>query len=125
MTNHPKPWSGIRFVLSDWYAAVVTERFHLIASNPPYVAEGDPHLDALVHEPTQALTAGADGLADLRRIVADAPAHLHADGWLLLEHGHDQAALVHELLVGRGFTHVQSRPDLAGILRCTGGCWAG
>ena len=97
--------------------------FDLIVSNPPYVREGDPHLAALGHEPLQALTAGADGLDDLRQIIAQAPAHLADGGWLLLEHGYDQADAVSLLLREGGFEAVSSRPDLAGILRCTGGRW--
>ena len=97
--------------------------FDLIVSNPPYVREGDPHLAALGHEPLQALTAGADGLNDLRQIIAQAPAHLADGGWLLLEHGYDQADAVSLLLREGGFEAVSSRPDLAGILRCTGGRW--
>jgi len=97
--------------------------FDLIVSNPPYVREGDPHLAALGHEPLQALTAGADGLDDLRQIIAQAPAHLADGGWLLLEHGYDQAEAVSLLLREGGFEAVSSRPDLAGILRCTGGRW--
>jgi release factor glutamine methyltransferase len=110
--------------LSRWLDSVSGE-FELIVSNPPYVREGDPHLAALGHEPVQALTAGADGLDDLRQIIATAPGHLAIGGWLLLEHGWDQAAPVSELLRARGFESVQSRPDLAGILRCTGGRWPG
>ncbi len=98
-------------------------RHHLIASNPPYVAAHDPHLAALTHEPLQALTAGADGMDDLRTIVAQAPPHLHPGGWLLLEHGYDQAAAVRDMLRAIGFTQVQSRTDLAGIERCSGGQW--
>ena len=108
--------------LSRWLDSVSGE-FELIVSNPPYVREGDPHLAALGHEPAQALTAGADGLDDLRRIIATAPGHLAGGGWLLLEHGWDQAAPVSGLLRARGFEAVESRPDLAGILRCTGGRW--
>jgi len=106
----------------DWLAPVADERFDLIVSNPPYIAEGDAHLPALAHEPRGALVSGADGLDDLRRIVATAPAHLAPGGWLLLEHGWDQAAAVHALLTDAGFTQVQSRRDLAGIERCSGGC---
>ncbi|MFS2048227.1 peptide chain release factor N(5)-glutamine methyltransferase, partial [Variovorax sp. CT11-76] len=73
------------------------------------------------HEPASALVAGADGLDDIRRIVADAPAHLAEGGWLLLEHGHDQAPAVRQLLAAQGFAEVQSREDLAGIARCSGG----
>ena len=107
---------------SRWLDSVSGE-FELIVSNPPYVREGDPHLAALGHEPAQALTAGADGLDDLRQIIAAAPGHLAGGGWLLLEHGWDQAAPVGALLRARGFEAVESRPDLAGILRCTGGRW--
>jgi release factor glutamine methyltransferase len=108
--------------LSRWLDSVSGE-FELIVSNPPYVREGDPHLATLGHEPVQALTAGADGLDDLRQIIAAAPGHLAIGGWLLLEHGWDQAAPVSGLLRARGFEAVESRPDLAGILRCTGGRW--
>lgn len=111
----------VRFAQGAWLAAVPGERFDVIASNPPYIAEGDPHLAALAHEPMAALTAGADGLDDLRTIVAQAPAALHPGGWLLLEHGHDQAAAVRDLLFAQGFEAVSSRKDLAGIERCSGG----
>ena len=97
--------------------------YALIASNPPYIPQHDPHLAALVHEPLQALAAGADGLDDIRAIVSQAPAHLAPGGWLLLEHGHDQAAAVRALLQAQGFTKVQSRRDMAGIERCSGGQW--
>ena len=112
----------VRMMSSCWLEGV-SGVFDLIVSNPPYVREGDPHLAALGHEPLQALTAGADGLDDLRQIIAQAPAHLAADGWLLLEHGYDQADAVSLLLREGGFEAVSSRPDLAGILRCTGGRW--
>ena len=115
---------AIRFIAGSWFDKV-GGHFHLIVSNPPYVALGDPHLAALRHEPVQALTAGPDGLDDIRRIIAQAPDHLHPQGWLLLEHGYDQAAEVCSLLKLRGFAEVQSRADLAGVLRCTGGCWQG
>ncbi len=95
--------------------------FDLIVSNPPYIAEGDPHLAALAHEPAQALASGADGLDDIRTIVQQAPARLAPGGWLLLEHGWDQADAVQALLSAAGFTLVQSRADLAGVPRCTGG----
>lgn len=106
---------------SDWWAGLPAGRFDLAVSNPPYVADGDPHLAALQHEPSSALVAGPDGLDDIRRIVAGAPDRLTEDGWLLLEHGHDQAAACAEILRTKGFSDVQSRADLAGILRCTGG----
>ncbi|WP_255249961.1 peptide chain release factor N(5)-glutamine methyltransferase [Polaromonas sp. AET17H-212] len=112
----------VHFLQSNWFENIGGP-FHLIVSNPPYVADADPHLPALHHEPIQALTAGKDGLDDLRRIIAQAPAYLQPQGWLLLEHGYDQARAVCELLQQRGFAEVQSRADLAGTLRCSGGRW--
>ena len=112
----------VRFALTDWLDGAGTG-YTVIASNPPYIAASDPHLPALRHEPSSALVSGADGLDDIRRIVQDAPAHLAEGGWLLLEHGHDQAAAVRELLASRGFAVAQSRDDLAGIQRCSGGIW--
>lgn len=98
-------------------------RFNAIVSNPPYIAQGDPHLPALAHEPLQALVSGPDGLDDIRAIIAQAPAHLHDGAWLLLEHGYNQAPAVRALLGAAGFSQVQSRQDLAGIARCSGGRW--
>ena len=109
----------VKCVLSHWMDAV-TGPFDLIVSNPPYVAEGDPHLAALTHEPLSALTSGVDGLDDIRQIIAQAPNRLAPGGWLLLEHGWDQAAPVQALLRRAGFEEVQSRRDLGGIERCTG-----
>lgn len=108
---------------SDGYAAVAGRRFHLIASNPPYIAAGDPHLAQgdLRHEPALALASGVDGLDLIRRLIAEAPAHLEADAWLLLEHGYDQAAAVRDLLSSAGFSGVFSARDLAGIERVSGG----
>ncbi|KAF1047942.1 peptide chain release factor N(5)-glutamine methyltransferase [Xylophilus sp.] len=100
-----------------------TGRHDCIVSNPPYVAAADPHLAALAHEPLAALASGADGLDDIRAIVSQAPAHLAPGGWLLLEHGWDQAGAVQALLAAAGFAQVHSRDDLAGIARCTGGKW--
>jgi release factor glutamine methyltransferase len=111
----------VRCLAGDWWDAVTGERFALALSNPPYIAEGDPHLPALRHEPRSALSAGPDGLAAIRRIVSGAADHLDAGGWLLLEHGHDQADEVRALLANAGFVDVQSRADLAGVLRCSGG----
>ncbi|MBF8755943.1 peptide chain release factor N(5)-glutamine methyltransferase [Pseudomonas guariconensis] len=101
---------------SHWYDAVAGERFDLILSNPPYIAADDPHLVAgdVRFEPSSALVAGQDGLDDLRVIIAQAPDHLAAGGWLLLEHGYDQAMAVRELLTRHGFIDVASRLDLAG-----------
>ena len=111
----------VQFVRSHWMDAVAGP-FELIVSNPPYVAEHDPHLAALTHEPLQALTSGADGLDDIRQIIAQAPSPLTPGGWLLLEHGWDQAQAVQLLLREAGFGQVQTRQDLAGLDRCTGGC---
>ena len=97
--------------------------FHAIVSNPPYIRDDDEHLPALRFEPRQALTAGRDGLDDIRTIIGQARARLHPGGWLLLEHGYDQASAVRTLLLAAGFTAVQSRQDLAGIERCSGGQW--
>ena len=113
----------VNFFEGNWFDALPagSGRFELIASNPPYIADHDTHLPALAHEPQQALTSGADGLDDIRQVISGAPAHLHAGGWLLLEHGFDQAAAVRDLLAASGFGQVQSRRDLAGIERCSGG----
>ena len=113
---------AVRFVQADWLDGAATG-YDVITSNPPYIALGDPHLAALGHEPRSALVSGPDGLDDIRRIVAAAPGHLQDGGWLLLEHGHDQAAEVRALLKAANFAEVQSRNDLAGIARCSGGIW--
>ena len=110
----------IAFSQGAWLEGL-TETFDAIISNPPYIADADPHLAALTHEPLQALTSGADGMNDLRAIITQAPACLKPGGWLLLEHGYDQAAAVRQLLQVNGFVDVQSRQDLAGIDRCSGG----
>jgi release factor glutamine methyltransferase len=104
------------------YAAVGAERFDLIVSNPPYVADGDPHLRRgdLRFEPRLALAAGPDGLAVLRAVVQDAPSHLNRDGWILLEHGFGQGQAVQRLLGAAGLTQVSGWPDLAGLVRAAG-----
>ncbi len=112
----------VAFSQGAWLSGL-SEAFDAIVSNPPYIADADPHLAALAHEPQQALTSGADGLDDLRAIIAQAPACLKLGGWLLLEHGYDQASVVRQLLQAKGFVEVQSRADLAGIERCSGGRW--
>jgi release factor glutamine methyltransferase len=115
----------VRFLRSDWFAALGEERFEVIASNPPYIAAGDEHLSQgdLRFEPVGALTDHADGLSALRIIAAGAQAHLVAGGWLLLEHGYDQAAQVRALLAAQGYGEVWSWRDLAGIERVSGGRW--
>lgn len=117
---------AVRLLAGDWYAPLAGERFDLIVSNPPYVVSGDPHLalNGLPFEPQGALTdgvAGGDGLACIRAIVSGAPVHLAAGGWLLIEHGYDQAAGVQALLRAENFSEVQSWRDLAGIDRVSGG----
>ncbi len=114
----------VRIRQSAWFEEV-TGLFHLVVANPPYICDDDPHLEALRFEPRQALTSGADGLADIRSILAQAPPHLRPGAWLLLEHGYTQAGAVRALMAERGFTRVQSRTDLAGIERCSGGQWPG
>lgn len=104
---------------SWWHAVDAGERFSLILSNPPYIAHGDPHLQALSSEPFDALVSGVDGLDALREIVAGAKAHLEPAGRLILEHGHDQGAPVRALLEAAGFTAVHTRRDLSGHERCT------
>lgn len=105
-----------RFSESHWFSAVAGQTFSLIVSNPPYIAAEDKHLAEgdVRFEPASALVAGADGLDDIRLIIEQAPAHLVAGGWLLLEHGFDQAAAVRELLAAQGFTAIDSRRDLGG-----------
>jgi release factor glutamine methyltransferase len=107
-----------------WWQAAPALRFDLALSNPPYVAANDPHLAALRHEPRIALTPAGDrgdGLADIERIAAGAAPRLHPGAWLLVEHGADQAASVQQTLERSGFSSIQTRPDLAGRPRVTGG----
>ncbi len=111
---------GVEFHRSHWWDALAGRRFHLLLANPPYIRPGDPHLAALQHEPQLALVAEANGLEALQTIVAGATDHLEPGGWLLLEHGHDQAVDVQALLRRHGFQDVQTRQDLAGLDRCTG-----
>ena len=108
--------ANVQVRASHWFDALAGERFDLIISNPPYIASEDPHLSAgdVRFEPSSALVAGVDGLDDLRLIIARAPQHLVAGGWLLLEHGYDQASAVRELLTASGFSDVGSRRDLGG-----------
>jgi len=115
----------VETLAGDWWQPLAGRRFDLVVANPPYVAGADPHLAALRHEPRAALTPEGDGLDALRRIITGAPAQLHPGGWLLLEHGHDQAAAVQQLLLEVGFGAVSSRADLADLPRFTGGAWAG
>ena len=111
------------FIHSDWFEAFTAQKFNIIVSNPPYIAAGDPHLARgdVRFEPISALLSGGDGLHDIRHIAAHAPDYLEPGGWLLLEHGYDQAAQVRELLQQAGFDVVFSACDLAGIERVSGG----
>lgn len=114
----------VQFLLSDWFGSVRGRRYHLLVANPPYIAPEDPHLRRgdVRFEPTGALVAADGGLADLAQITSGARAHLHPQGWLLLEHGYQQGAAVRGMLHDAGFEQVQTRADLAGRERVTGGC---
>ncbi len=116
---------AVEFLESDAYAALGERRFHFVVGNPPYIAAADPHLTQgdLRYEPRLALASGADGLDLIRRLVAEAPAHLESGGGLLLEHGWDQAGAVRDLLSRAGFAEVFSARDLAGHERVSGGVW--
>jgi release factor glutamine methyltransferase len=109
----------VQFAEGDWWSAAGPGRFDLAVANPPYIAEGDVHLAALRHEPTRALVAGAGGLDALVRIIEAAPRHL--TGWLLVEHGWNQADDVKRLMSLAAFAEVEMRPDLNGLPRCTRG----
>jgi release factor glutamine methyltransferase len=113
----------VAFHLGSWLSPLASHTFDAIVSNPPYVANDDAHLATLKYEPLSALASGPDGLDDIRTLVRQSTDHLKDGGWLLLEHGYDQAHAVQTLLGNQGFVNVQSRHDLAGILRCTGGQW--
>lgn len=115
--------ADVEFLHGSWFEPLAAKRFDLIVSNPPYVAAGDPHLlrGDLRFEPATALIAGKDGLTDIRRIVAGAPAHLRPGGWLLFEHGYDQADVCRDLLHDAGFDDVVSLADIAGLARVAGG----
>lgn len=117
---------NLEFLQGNWFEPIPGRRYSLIASNPPYVPDADPHLSAgdLRFEPRQALTGGPDGLAAIRKIALRAPAHLEPGGVLALEHGNDQAARVRELLASAGFGELRSFRDLAGIERVTTGRFA-
>ncbi|WP_205341557.1 peptide chain release factor N(5)-glutamine methyltransferase [Denitrificimonas caeni] len=107
--------NNVTFLPSSWFSALAGQCYDLIISNPPYIADNDPHLQRgdVRFEPLSALVSGPDGLDDLRLIIAQAPAYLSANGWLLLEHGFDQASAVRELLQQAGFVDVSSRRDLS------------
>ena len=110
---------NIEFRQGDWHAPLAGERFDLIASNPPYIAAGDPHLQDLRFEPDAALVSGMDGLDAIRAIVRDASLHLVPGGWILLEHGFDQGAAVRSLMLDAGMGEVATEHDLEGRDRVT------
>lgn len=116
----------VRFLQSDWFSALTGEYFEIIVSNPPYISLDDPHLEQgdVRFEPSSALVSGADGLDDIRHIVRHAGRHLAEQGWLLFEHGYQQAAAVRTLLAQAGFVRVRSERDLAGHERVTLGQWS-
>ncbi|MCV2369972.1 peptide chain release factor N(5)-glutamine methyltransferase [Paucibacter oligotrophus] len=113
----------VAFMQGNWWQPLLGRRFDIIVSNPPYIAGGDPHLPALQHEPIGALSPGGDGLSDLLLLIEGAPAHLTKGGWLLLEHGYDQAPAVAEALSVRGFVDLGLRRDLGGQPRVSAGRW--
>jgi release factor glutamine methyltransferase len=115
----------VRFIQSDWYAAVQDQRFNLLLGNPPYIDGNDPHLARgdVRFEPRSALVSLNGGLEDLERLVSGAPDQLLDGGWLLLEHGFEQAEAVRAMLRDVGFAQIETRRDMAGLERVTGGCW--
>lgn len=122
-TNATRLALSVDWHCGAWFDAVPGRLFDLIVSNPPYIAQADAHLLALRHEPHHALVAGPDGLDDLRHIIGRGAAHLRPGGWLLLEHGYDQASAVRALFTSAGFTQVCTRRDLAGRERCSAGTY--
>ncbi len=116
---------NVTFVLSDWFNSLKDQKFDVIVSNPPYIEENDAHLKQgdLPWEPISALVAGQDGLDDVRTIIQHTPQHLNSDGWLMLEHGYNQAEHVAALLSQAGFSEISHAHDLAGIARVTLGCY--
>lgn len=120
---------NVRFIQSDWFVAIpatdsdAAESFDLIVSNPPYIADNDPHLQQgdIRFEPPRALTAGADGLDDIRHLVQTAPRYLKPGGWLFFEHGYDQGEATTRLLRQAGYSGVSCQQDLSGNDRVSGG----
>ena len=116
--------TNVKFILSDWFSALENEKFGIIVSNPPYIEANDAHLNQgdLRFEPLSALASGADGLDAIRTIITQAPQHLNPHGYLMLEHGYNQADKVAALLKQAGFSEINHAKDLAGITRVTLGC---
>ena len=115
--------NNVSIFKSNWFDMIGKEKFDMIVSNPPYIALNDPHLsqEALSFEPKIALIAEEDGMRCIRTIITTAASHIKSGGWLLLEHGYNQANMCNWLLKNSGFSNIFSRPDLAGILRVSGG----
>ncbi len=115
--------TNVSFLESNWFSALQDQKFDVIVSNPPYIAQDDEHLQQgdLRFEPISALVSGPDGLDDIRKIIQDAPEHLNLNGWLMLEHGYDQASAVSDLLRLRGFTQIGHAKDISGTRRVTFG----
>lgn len=121
--NAERLGAALKVIESDWFSAVSPGDFDLIVANPPYIAAHDPHLGQgdLRFEPPLALSSGPDGLAAIRTIIRQAPGYLAPGGWLFIEHGYDQAVALVALLQQAGFSDIEQHPDLAGILRVSGG----
>jgi release factor glutamine methyltransferase len=117
--------TSVHFVQSDWYQAVTGQRFSALLGNPPYIDGDDPHLALgdVRFEPRSALVSSDSGLEDLGRLVTGAPDQLLDGGWLLLEHGFEQANAVRAMLHDAGFSQVSTRRDMSGQQRITGGRW--
>lgn len=116
--------TNLQFAQGNWFDAIdSTTRFDVIMSNPPYVADNDPHLQQgdVKHEPSRALTSGTDGLSDIRYLLANSQRYLTTGGWLLLEHGYDQGQQVDALFESAGYSSITQRRDLAGHIRMTYG----
>ena len=111
----------IDFYRSDWFEQLPSTRWDVVVSNPPYIAANDPHLVSLKAEPSSALIADDDGMADLNTLIEQSPNFLNAGGWLMVEHGYDQAESVRAAMIKRGFREVRSATDLGGIERVTQG----
>jgi len=118
-------FKNVSFLQSNWFSALTGQKYDVIASNPPYIEEQDPHLQQgdVVFEPRSALISGVDGLDDIRLICSQAKTHLFQQGWLMLEHGWQQAKDVRQIFKDNGFMQVESINDLAGIERLTIGCF--
>ena len=108
------------FILSDWFSNLDQEkRYDIIVSNPPYVAEDDPHLENLTYEPDTALTSANNGLADIEHLILESSSYLKTDGWLMIEHGYQQGCAIRSLFSNSGYRQVETLLDLAQLERIT------